>query len=97
MTHPQLLEDLEWEVQNSEHRDDGIQRRCPYRCNRLLRTGKTCQMERGHHGRCTATTFYCDSCHEVRRGKPQDEELDDRDQVVALHCWLCVRLRGRKK
>jgi hypothetical protein len=50
-----------------------------------------CLLDKGHRGRHSCVTFYCDGCGKKRRGNPHQSALDPDGVPDADFCFMCVR------
>ena len=53
-----------------------------------LSTG-LCTMDKGHNGRHTTVSFWCDVCGKMRRGSPAYVDVDADEYGKAQACWMC--------
>jgi hypothetical protein len=51
-----------------------------------------CVMDKGHEGRCSSVTFYCDGCGKRRRGRPHRTAYDPDGVPDAHFCFMCVEV-----
>jgi hypothetical protein len=47
-----------------------------------------CTMDKGHRGKCSTVTFYCDGCGKTRRGRPH--RVYDEEEVQ--FCFMCMEV-----
>lgn len=66
----------------------------PKLCERKLRGGDLCHMDKGHRGRCSSVTFECETCGKIRRGRPHATEVvrlgDGTVDDVFEFCFMCA-------
>lgn len=56
-----------------------------------------CRLDKGHRGRCSSVTFYCDGCNKHRRGAPASSPTDRDGSVLVNFCWFCVSVLDKER